>query len=103
MMKELLKKSEEDLGNLYTYALTHENLKLANAIKVIQQFYNKEVLVIKGKKVPIGTSGICFWIGYKNYHKGCPLDGTFPVGIKTDDGTIWWTYASNLIPVIQKQ
>jgi hypothetical protein len=46
------------------------------------------VTVVRGKKVPVGTSGVVFWTG----------DGPWGprVGFKTADGVTHWTAAANV-------
>jgi hypothetical protein len=47
--------------------------------------------VFKGRKVPVGTFGVCIWVGpdkFRVNHKR--------VGIKDDEGTVHWTSASNV-------
>ncbi len=46
------------------------------------------IKVVKGRKVPKGTTGVCIWIGQGDW-------GT-RVGLKTEDGTVYWTAASNV-------
>jgi hypothetical protein len=46
------------------------------------------VKVFKGRKVPVGTTGACIWIGETKF-------GT-RVGIKTASGEVYWTAASNV-------
>lgn len=48
----------------------------------------KQVVVFKGRKVPKGTTGECFWIG----DKGWGLN----VGIRDASGNVHWTAASNV-------
>lgn len=46
------------------------------------------IKVVKGRKVPKGTVGVCIWIGDGYYGQR--------VGLKTDDGEVYWTAASNV-------
>lgn len=48
----------------------------------------KRLEVIKGRKVPLGTIGECFWIGNNGY-------GT-SVGIKDSTGKVHWTAVTNV-------
>lgn len=47
----------------------------------------RKVKVVRGRKVPVGTVGRCFWVGQGGYGER--------VGIQTADGTTYWTAASN--------
>jgi hypothetical protein len=49
------------------------------------------VEVFKGRKVPKGTVGECFWVGNGNYGPRC--------GIRDDDGETHWTALSNVRPL----
>lgn len=48
----------------------------------------RTIKVVKGRKVPKGIVGVCIWIGDGYYGKR--------VGIKTDDGEVYWTAATNV-------
>jgi hypothetical protein len=48
----------------------------------------KQLEVIKGRKVPKGTMGVCFWIGNSAYGER--------VGIKDANNTVHWTAISNV-------
>jgi len=58
--------------------------------KAIRKF--KEVKVIRGRKVPIGTAGRVFWIGEKRF--GTLMTKT--VGIETASGQRYFTAINNL-------
>ena len=53
---------------------------------------DKTVKVVKGKKVPVGTTGKVTWIGFDNYRKG-----EYRIGIIDDQGKTHYTSASNVI------
>lgn len=48
----------------------------------------KTLKVVRGRKVKIGTTGICFWLGNSNFGQR--------VGIKDSDGTVYWTSIKNV-------
>lgn len=48
----------------------------------------KTLKVVKGRKVPVGTTGVCIWVGAGTY-------GT-RVGIKDAAGDVHWTAESNV-------
>ncbi len=57
----------------------------------------KEVIVVKGRKVPIGTVGTIFWVKEENYDRYNRYCGkTTRLGIKDKDGNVYWTYADNV-------
>ena len=47
------------------------------------------VTVVKGRKVPKGTTGVVFWVGEDSYGKG-------RIGFKGTDGETYWTATSNV-------
>lgn len=53
------------------------------------------VVVVKGRKVPIGTEGVVFWMKESNY--GYYDSGNFRIGIDTGDGNVEWTYSDNVV------
>ena len=61
------------------------NLAVARA-KAVQ--IGREVEVVRGRKVPKGVVGDVFWMGDSEW--------AVRVGIRTADGTVYWTAASNV-------
>ncbi len=53
----------------------------------------KVLKVVKGRKVPIDTQGVCVWFGMGEYGER--------VGIKDAKGVVHWTAATNVIVVAQ--
>jgi len=51
-----------------------------------------KVKVVKGRKVPKGTVGECFWEGHGQYGPR--------IGLKEADGTVHWTATSNCIAIL---
>lgn len=49
----------------------------------------KTLRVVRGRKVPRGTVGECFWMGPDKFGNG------YRVGIKDENGTVHWTAESN--------
>jgi len=52
----------------------------------------KYIKVVKGRKVPIGTEGLCIWHG--------PGTWGMRVGLKTKEGEVFWTAESNVEVVL---
>jgi len=63
----------------------------------------QEVLVVRGKKTPLGTKGRVFWVGgpyfYSSWQSRHGGDGSYRVGIMTADGTTHFTDVKNVEPV----
>ena len=98
-MKELSKCSETELNEMWQYFAASGNMVACSAIRLVQKFYNKQVRVVKGRKVPIGTVGECFWMGSTDYSKyGDPwgIYTKYRVGIKDTDENVYWTSADNI-------
>jgi len=47
-----------------------------------------EIVVVRGRKVPVGTVGTCIWRGAGNYGER--------VGLKTEAGETFWTALANV-------
>lgn len=58
----------------------------------------KMVVVVRGRKVPLGTVGELFWEHEENYSKYHNMwsGRTVRIGIKDKDGNVWWTYKDNV-------
>lgn len=55
------------------------------------------VVVVKGRKVPIGTEGVVFWMKEANY--GYYDTDKYRIGIDTGNGEVEWTYADNCVVI----
>lgn len=102
-MKELMKKSHDELEELAKYMVLHDNPAAAVAIDYVIKFANKRVKVVKGRKVPRGTEGIVFWMGsYCNSPYGDPwgIYTTYRCGLKDDNGEVYWTSLNNVELVV---
>lgn len=64
----------------------------------------KEVVVVKGRKVPIGTKGIVFWrkeVNYDCYNRW--YNATMRIGIKDSNGVVYWLNESNVEVIAPEQ
>lgn len=73
---------DPEMAAIYTAARA-EKMASGEIIK------GQTVTVVKGRKVPIGTTGTVIWVGEDNYGKA-------RIGIKTADGETHFTAESNL-------
>lgn len=74
-----------------------ENFGALQEIQAFEKYLDKEVKVVKGRKVPIGTTGTVFWIGMRNYSKyGYWWSWEVRVGIKTPEGDTYFTAENNI-------
>ena len=68
-----------------------------NRTTAAQVEIGKEVVVVKGRKVPIGTKGVVFWrkeVNYDRYNRW--YKATMRIGIKDSDGVVYWLNESNV-------
>ena len=61
-------------------------------------YYNNSVVVVKGRKVPIGTTGIVFWMRPSGYDHNYADDAEpeYRLGIKDSSGNVYWTTTKNV-------
>ena len=85
--EEVKQKAEKHLVDVYVDMITKDEEERAKFVEV-----GKEVEVIKGRKVPIGTVGTVFWMRTDKY---CGNTVT-KIGIKGDKGEVYWTYFQNV-------
>lgn len=98
-MKKLMRESAERLEELRCYMIGRDNTAAAYAIALVQEFAHKRVRVVKGRKVPLGTEGVVFWMGSHDYSRyGDPwgIYTSYRAGIRADDGTVYWTAVDNI-------
>ena len=98
-MKELCRMTDEELEALSFTLASRGNLRACGLIADVRKYYHKRVMVVKGRKVPHGTTGECFWMcSYDNSKYGDPwgIYTTVRIGIKDDDGNIYWTSLENV-------
>lgn len=91
--KQLLALSDEELHKLHFEYLKRDQLNVAYLISKMIEYRFKTVKVFKGRKVPIGTVGVVFWL---NYYPRNTWFGTTKVGIKDDNGNVYFTDINNV-------
>ena len=80
------------------YALQGNFFK-ARLVGDFRDTYGKRVKVVRGRKVPLGTVGECFWMGATNYKKYLDYWGigvVVRIGIRDDAGAVHWTALDNV-------
>jgi hypothetical protein len=93
------KLSPKQLSELHTAFVIHGNLNAAREVAEFQKLFNKQVQVVKGRKVPIGTRGIVFWVKrYDNSKYGDPwgIYSNTRIGFKDVDGNVYFTSYNNV-------
>lgn len=72
-MKEMCRLSSEARKELQEYMTLKGNLTASLALSYVEEFYNRDVVAVKGRKVPVGVKGRVFWLGsYDNSKYGDP-------------------------------
>lgn len=82
--------SDEDYYNMHMHS---NSLGLSYYISMHNDLMEREVKVVKGKKVPIGTVGKVFWMTAKSYDF---VSTTVIVGIKDEEEKVYFTNANNV-------
>ena len=98
-MMEIARKSVEERAELRSYSGLRGNVVASVAISYIDTFFDKEVEIYRGRKIPLGTRGQVFWMGsYCNSPYGDPwgIYTTYRVGTRTGSGEIYWTDIKNI-------
>nr|DAX92158.1 MAG TPA: hypothetical protein [Caudoviricetes sp.] len=91
--------TEKQLLELNFYFISKGNLNAATYVNDYRKFFGKTVEVVKGRKVPKGIKGVVFWLKRQCYGKyGDPwgIYSTTRCGLKTEEGTVYWTDIKNL-------
>ena len=91
--------TDEQLLELETALIIRGNLNAAKEIYDFREVFGRTVEVVKGRKVPKGTIGKCFWLKrYDNSKYGDPwgIYGSTRIGIKTADGETYFTALNNV-------
>lgn len=93
------KMSEQALQDAYLYSMRVGNVNAAREIEDFRRYYGKHVKVVRGKKVPLGTTGDVFWLKrccYGKYGDPWGIYSDTRIGIKDDSGHVWFTSADNV-------
>lgn len=90
----------EQLMELEIALTVRGNFDAAMEISDFRKVFGKTVEVVKGRKVPKGTVGTCFWVKRYNYSRYPDPDGLYSntrIGIKTEEGQVYFTSIKNVI------
>lgn len=83
--------SEAILLNTYDLHIEANSLKIKDEEAKCEVSYGKPVVVVKGRKIPHGTEGECFWVGNDRFNKYNKR-----IGFRTASGDTMWTSLSNV-------
>ena len=97
--KEIAEATEEQIEEITLALAAKGNMTAAGRIREVREWYGKRVRVFKGRKVPKGTEGEVFWIGWhchSPYGDPWGIYTTTRIGLKDDDGNVFWTALANV-------
>ncbi len=105
-LDNLMSLKEETHDTMLLIARRHkehdEPLELIKAIcaEAFYHTYGQQVRVVRGRKVPQGIVGECFWMGYKSYGRVSAwaeeVCKVLRIGIRDADGEVYWTTLNNV-------
>ena len=76
---------------------TRENAGALMEVSAFEDYLDKPVKVVSGRKVPIGTTGVVFWVGMRNYSKyGNWWSWEVRLGLRTEGGEMYFTSERNI-------
>lgn len=76
---------------------TRENAGALMEVSAFEDYLDKPVKVVSGRKVPIGTTGVVFWVGMRNYSKyGNWWSWEVRLGLRTESGEAFFTSERNV-------
>ena len=86
-----------------------EEYRDAFCVDAFYRTYGQQVKVVRGRKVPRGTVGECFWMGYKPYGyisyqaNADEVIKAIRIGIRDESGEVYWTTLNNVevIPEVE--
>ncbi len=91
--------SDEQLLKLQMAFTARGNFNAAREISEFREVFGKTVEVVRGRKVPKGIIGKCFWVKrYDNSRYGDPwgIYSSTRIGIRTANGEVYFTSFDNV-------
>lgn len=89
--------SDKQKQEYYLALAMRDNHAAMTEFNALEKYLDKPVEVVKGRKIPIGTKGICFWAGAANYSKYKNWwSWTIRLGIKTEKGETFFIAEHNV-------
>ena len=87
--------SDKEYHDMFLYEAAKDNYAMMHLIQMHEELFDREVEVVKGRKVPIGTKGRVVWMGTRNYGYNW-VNMEVRVGILDADGNRYFTNADNV-------
>ena len=92
--------THETMLSIVRYHESHNKPIEALCVNAFYHTYGQSVKVVRGRKIPIGTVGECFWMGYKpyGYIRGGSdeVSKALRIGIRDAAGEVYWTTLNNV-------
>lgn len=87
---------DSEYEKLWLYAAKHDNTQAMIEVQEHQKFFGNRVEVVKGRKCPLGVVGVVFYLCRKHFGTNQWFGYETRVGIKADDGNVYWTSTKNI-------
>lgn len=87
---------DSEYEKLWLYAAKHDNTQAMIEVQEHQKFFGNRVEIVKGRKCPLGVVGVVFYLCRKHFGTNQWFGYETRVGIKADDGNVYWTSTKNI-------
>ena len=88
--------TDGEYEKMYLFAMQKDKVQSAIEVNEHQKFFGQNVVVTRGRKIPVGTQGVVFYLSRKHYGQNRWFGYATRVGIKTADGVKYWTSTDNI-------
>ena len=86
-----------EVDQMLIYAAQHDNLQFAVEVRDRERFFGKTVKIVKGRKLPIGLTGIVTHLVRRHYGASPWFGFDTRIGILIEDGQTVFTSAKNVV------
>lgn len=87
---------DSEYEKLWLYAAQRDNTQAMIEVQEHQKFFGNRVEIVKGRKCPLGVVGVVFYLCRKHFGTNQWFGYETRVGIKADDGNVYWTSTKNI-------
>ena len=95
--------TKQDRDKYYMVCAMMDKIEAMSEFRLFEKFLDKKIEIVKGRKIPKGTTGVVFWVGMVNYSKyknWWSWEGR--IGFKDENGNTYFTSENNC-EVVEKQ
>lgn len=93
---KLHRMTESEMEQYREYCIQAGNTAALTEINEHQKFYEKEVKVVKGRKILHGTTGVVFYVERIHYGYQWWKGWSTRIGFKDENGNTYFTDSNNL-------